>query len=258
MELLAQLKDLAPWHFDLEVAEGVRTSDGNKDDYENDDHQHVSVINPFELEPLLRRIYPEGLAGKRFLDVGCNAGGYCFLAKKLGAASTFGFDIHDHWIRQANFLKETLDIDKRGIGFAVMHLGDLDASKTADITLFKGVFYHIPDPIHDLRCLCDLTQELLILDTMTDPTIPEHCLGSYRESQTHLMSGVDGLRWVPGGPKVVEDILRWGGFTDIRLINQRKEYGDGRRGRIRLVAARSADLLKTFAVPDETDSQAEA
>jgi len=50
-------------------------------------------------------IYPKGLAGKSFLDAGCNAGGYCFVAKDLGAKETLGFDPRDHWIKQAEFCK---------------------------------------------------------------------------------------------------------------------------------------------------------
>jgi len=257
MDLLTELKDLAPWHFDLEVANGLRTSAGNAKDYEDEDHRNISVVDPFELEPLLLQLYPDGLVGKRFLDVGCNAGGYCFVANKLGATYAFGFDVHDHWIRQANFLKTQWDIDQASVEFGVMHLGDLKVAQSYDVTLFKGVFYHIPDPIHDLSHLCDLTKEVVILDTMTDPSIPEHCLGSSRESQTHLMSGVDGLNWIPGGPKVVENIFQWAGFPEVRLAKRLEQYGDGRRGRMRLVAARSKALLEAFdRLSDEINEEA--
>lgn len=254
MELLEQLRDLAPWHFDIEVADGVRTSDGNREYYKNQDHEGVSVVNPFEMESLLMRIYPGGLTGKRFLDVGCNSGGYCFVAKKLGATSAFGFDVRDHWIRQANFLKKNLNASLSGVEFRVMHLSDLDASRSTDITLFKGVFYHVPDPIYDLRTLCDLTAEIMILDTMTDSTIPEHCLGSSQESLTHLMSGVDGLHWLPGGPKAVEGIFRWAGFPELRQVNWQRRVRGRHRGRMRLIAARSAVLLEAFDRPgDESE-----
>ncbi len=251
MELLEQLTALGPWHFDIEVANGVRTSDANKDFYENEDHRNISTIDPFEIVPLIKRIYPQGLAGKRFLDVGCNGGGYCFVAKTLGAASVFGFDVRDHWIRQANFLKEALHFDMAGVEFSVMSLSELDSSRSTDITLFKGVFYHIPDPILDLRRLCDITAEVVILDTMTDATLPEHCLGVYAESETHLMSGVEGLQWAPGGPKVVERLFRWAGFPEVRLVRWQRRLTKSHRGRLRIIAARSAAFLEAFDRQDE-------
>jgi tRNA (mo5U34)-methyltransferase len=40
------------------------------------------------------------------LDCACNCGAFLFWAKELGADECFGFDIRQHWIDQAEFLRE--------------------------------------------------------------------------------------------------------------------------------------------------------
>src|SRR5262245_36679216 len=101
----AALRDLAPWHFAIEVMPGIKTVDYNKDSYGDIDLDKVGVINPYEMSPLLQDILPDGgIAGRTFLDVGCNGGGYCFVAHELGAQACYGFDVREHWIRQAEFI----------------------------------------------------------------------------------------------------------------------------------------------------------
>jgi hypothetical protein len=99
----------------MEVAPGVRTVDGNNG---ADAHGSVPLINPVELRPLLERLYPSGLAGKRFLDCACNAGGYSFVANELGA-TCFGFDVRAHWIEQARFLAQHFGKEDDALRFDV-------------------------------------------------------------------------------------------------------------------------------------------
>ena len=78
-----------------------------------------------------------------------------------------------------------------------------------DVVLFKGVFYHLPDPIDTLAKLCDLTGRAIIIDSASRSDIPGDCMVPWWESTTHVMSGVDGLAWFPGGPEVIGAILKW-------------------------------------------------
>jgi len=53
----------------------------------------------------------------------------------------------------------------------------LDSSaERFDVTVFKGIFYHLPDPIGVLGRLCDLTNETILVDTASSDLIPEACL----------------------------------------------------------------------------------
>ena len=67
--------------------------------------------------------------GKSFLDVGCNSGQYCLMAKTRGASHVVGIDINDKRLEQAKVLAsiEKLDIEfkRKGI-FEIKGLGKFD------------------------------------------------------------------------------------------------------------------------------------
>jgi hypothetical protein len=69
----------------------------------------------------------------------------------------------------------------------------------------------------------------------------------WQESKTHVMSGVDGLAWFPGGPEVIAPILKWCGFPHMRVVRHKKGGAAERfRGRFRVVATRDAKDLAAF------------
>jgi len=248
-ETLSALAALAPWHHDLELRGGIRTAVGNQSRYDDPGFANVSVLDPYELAPLLRRIYPSGLAGKNFLDVACNSGGYCFVAKSLGAATTFGFDARDHWIRQAEFVKANWPGDSEGIEFAQCDLFDVDTVRSFDICMFKGIFYHLPDPVHGLQQMADITREVIIVDTATRGDRGDMCLRLNDEGNTHTMSGIYGMAWWPSGPDLIVHILKWLGFEGCREIWWRKGDNPDNKtkvGRCRVIGARSPELLEAF------------
>jgi SAM-dependent methyltransferase len=242
--IIEQARALAPWHFDIEIFPGVRTKQLNQSTYENKDLAHVAMVHPVELKTMLTLA---GIKGRTFLDVGCNGGGYCFLAHELGATACFGFDIREHWIKQAEFIKAVKYGAAESIQFAVADAKTFAPSARYDVTLFKGIFYHLPDPITTLRSICDLTERVMVVDTATKSNIHGTCLVPWRESVTHVMSGVDGLAWLPGGPEVVNAILAWAGFPYTR-VPYHKKGGEAERfrGRLRLVAARHEGDLAAY------------
>jgi SAM-dependent methyltransferase len=246
--LLKQLEALAPWHFDLEIAHGLRTIQGNRERYEDAAVRNVAVVRPEEMEPLLRRVYPEGLCGRSFLDAACNSGGYSFLAKRLGADRTFGFDARELWIRQAEFLKRHWPGDTSGMRFEQRGIHDLESEEKFDVALFKGVFYHLPDPIAGLERVAKLTHELIIVDSETDGERGDLCLRLNFEEEEHVMSGVHDLAWFPSGPDLLARVLQWLGFPEVREIAWHTKHSPRRRapGRCRVIGARSAALLARF------------
>jgi len=247
--LIAQIRSLAPWHMDIEVAPGVRT--GQVGAAAAKEHgREVSLLDPAHIRPLLSSIYPQGLAGRRVLDVACNSGGYCFLACDMGADFAFGFDVREHWIRQAEFLRRCLGTGDDRVQFAQCDLAEIDQrleSSRFDLCLFKGIFYHLPDPVTGLKKAADMTGEILILDTATAVDKPDGFLQLAFESAEPVMSGVHELAWLPTGPGVLKGILKWLGLVETRLVFWNKQ--PGKLGRIRIVAARSKTLLEHF---DET------
>lgn len=246
-----ELERLAPWHFNIEVEPGLWTKDCNKPDYESSDHNSVGLIDPSEMTRLLQTILPGGIADKTFLDVGCNGGGYCFLAHEMGARRTHGFDVREHWINQANYVKSVRYPDADHIEFQVADAKTFRRESRFDVTLFKGIFYHLPDPISVLRDVCDMTERAVIVDTVGRSDIPESAMIPWNESTTHVMSGVDGLAWFPGGPAAVKVILEWAGFPHMRVVHWKHGTPETRnRGRFRVFATRDERDQADYSGPE--------
>jgi tRNA (mo5U34)-methyltransferase len=236
-EIIECAKALVPWHYDFEIVEGVRTHSLN--DPEDPNHTMILALDPQRIVPIFKRLYPEGLAGKDVLDIGCNAGGYCFLAAELGARSAVGFDIRQHWLNQAALIHRTKYPELKNVAFKI---GD---AKTAlkdfgsvDIVIFNGIFYHLPDPVGVLLQACDVARETIFVNTMTSDNIPENCLVPKIESKTQLLSGVDGLSWIPGGPAVMRIILRHAGFERFEVNFHARGLDDKGRGRMEVIGRR--------------------
>ena len=235
-QLVAKARTLAPWHFNYRLTEDTCTADLNSSAASDPNKSNVGTVDPSELKQFFGRYYPNGLAGKTVLDVGCNSGGYCFIAAQLGARRAIGFDIRQHWIDQANFIHSALYPNLSNVEF---RLGDAKTlTEEVEITIFKGVFYHLPDPIHVLLSLCSATKETILVDTASSEEVPEHCLFPIQESTSHLMSGVDGLSWFPGGPAAITPVLKYAGFTKIDLIFWHHKVVRDALGRFRVVAQR--------------------
>lgn len=250
----SQLKEeiirLGPWHHDVQVTPEVSTGaflEAPKGTYS----YNPSFIDPKDhLANILGKIYPDGLEGRTFLDSACNGGGYCFAAKDLGASESFGFDARKHWIDQARFLTENRSWSTDGMRFEELDLYDLPTLglEPFDVTLFKGIFYHLPDPITGLKVAADLTREVLILNTATLNDVPDGMLSLYPEGTERLMSGVHGLAWFPTGPDVLAQILKWMGFAETRLVFwvDQKTNQPRQRGRLEIIASRREGMLDEF------------
>jgi tRNA (mo5U34)-methyltransferase len=237
---------LGPWHFDIEVAEGLTT----RVSLEAPPGAHPESFGPVVFQDLraehrlyLKNLYPDGLEGRTVLDCACNSGGFLFWSRELGAGSCFGFDVREHWIRQARFIQEHRP-DAGDMQFEVMDLYDLPdrGLDPFDLTIFRGLFYHLPDPVTGLKIAADLTNEVLIIDTNTRAGMPDGTLALEQEGKDALMLGVYGLNWHPTGPETVIRILEWAGFVDFLVISWVREYEPG-TGRFNMVASKRPGLL---------------
>ena len=255
-----QLVALHPWHLKVEIGEGLTTEyvqHVNADELPPHDGFVTFVDKEREFKNLMGSIYREGLAGKTFLDCACNCGGFCFWAKDLGAQRAFGFDVREHWIKQAQFLKKHRTADSRGVNFKISDLYDVPKLRLApfDITLFRGIFYHLPDPVTGLKIAADLTRELMYIDTATveisDSEKSSGGLIASFEGVKSPMSGVHRMNWYPTGPKVMRHLLEWLGFVETRVIwhlrneSPPKDSGilAGHKGRIGILAAKVKGLI---------------
>ena len=250
-ELKQEIIRLGPWHLDVQVIPGLSSSaflEAPEGTYDASAESvgPVSFLDPrVPFQNQMRKIYPEGLEGCSFLDCACNCGAYSFWMKELGAGSCFGFDVRDHWINQARFLLEHREGPSDGISFERLDLYDLSKRdlEQFDVTLFKGIFYHLPDPVAGLKLAADLTREVLVVNTEVRIDLDDGMLVLDEEETAALMSGVYGLNWIPTGPRVMERILNWMGFPETRLTRWVAYPSRPHQGRLQIVGARESGRL---------------
>ena len=248
--LLEEIRALRPWHLDIPLTESLSTGSAfAAKTLEREDNAGVSLISPRDAcVNFVSRLFDGSLSGKSFLDCACNSGGYCFFARELGAERCFGFDVRKHWIDQARFVQRhrtVAPVDK--IEFREMDLADLASLQLEpfDFVLFKGIFYHLADPIAALKTVADLTRDVLWFNSATYDDADGNSLYCTYESPDPVMSGVHVLSWLPTGPQVMGKILYWCGFRDIRVTFHKKQLSvdEPRRGRIEIFAAKEPGRL---------------
>jgi tRNA (mo5U34)-methyltransferase len=124
------------------------------------------------VDDLVRHAFPAlldacggSLAGERILDVACNCGGFSVEAAKLGADYVLGFDVVEHYIEQANFIKRALKLEQ--VEFKRMDIEDVDVSTIGqfDITFCFGILYHLENPVSAMKRLASVTQHAMLVDT---------------------------------------------------------------------------------------------
>jgi SAM-dependent methyltransferase len=252
--LRAEIARLGPWHHDIEVAPGVWTGDEPLSAERSDGRKPTTYRPEGHIRALVRDLAGGDLGGRSFLDCACNGGGHSLTAARLGAGRCFGFDAREHWVEQARFLARFAP--HRDMRFERLELRDLPSLGLGrfGVTLFSGIFYHLPDPVNGLRIAADHTEGFLILNTAARPQ-RGHALALARESAVQPMSGVDGLAWLPSGPGVLQEILSWCGFPATRLHWHRRTSKGW--SRLQLIAARDEAAFAHFdrARPDLTGNR---
>ena len=251
VDLRDEIIELAPWHLEVQVTPGMSTAVSLEAAAAETSGSRgpVELHNPEQgFNDLLGTIYPDGLDGRSVLDCACNCGAYLFWAKEAGAGECLGFDVREHWIEQARFLRERRTVAPTDdMRFEVWDLHDLPDKglQPFDITVFNGIFYHLPDPIAGLRIAADLTRELIIVNTMTYHGAPDGFFAVNEESQEQILSGVHGLSWRPTGPDVMETVLRWAGFEETWLIWWMRQFGgpESKAGRMQVIGSKRPYLL---------------
>jgi tRNA (mo5U34)-methyltransferase len=238
---------LGPWHQEVQITPELSTAAWLQTFPEEEGPGHLLDARE-GWQQTLGRLFPEGLEGRSVFDCACNCGGYLFWSKEMGAGRCFGFDVREHWIKQARFLLENRVWPAEDLRFEVRDLYDVPALGLApfDICVFKGIFYHLPDPIRGLKIAADLTKQLLVLNTAMRADLPDGLLALEQEEVEPFKSGVYGLGWFPTGPGVLADILRWAGFVDTVVTRQ----GPGTRivngrpmARVEVLASKEHGLL---------------
>ena len=234
---------LAPWHLNVRIAPDLET----RDFYEAGPPPTNSFYDPaLRIKPLLRSIYPDRIDGKSVLDCACNNGAFLFAVREMGAGRCLGTDVREHWVEQARFLARHRG-ESDDLTFKVLDLYDLPTLglEPFDITIFAGIFYHLPDPIRGLQIAADLARELIFVSSMARSSQPDGLLAVDEESMEDPLYGVYGLNWHPTGPEVIRRMLEHMGFVETRCCRWRMSKHPG-TDFVQVVGARTEGGLAHF------------
>ena len=122
---------LAPWFHNLHLPDGRQTAP-----------DHPLGDFPALMWERIAPHVPADLRGKRALDIGCNAGFYCFELARRGAEVT-GLDVDEHYLAQARWAAARYGVEER-VRFRQGQVYDLAReAEEYDVVLFLGVLYHL-------------------------------------------------------------------------------------------------------------------
>jgi tRNA (mo5U34)-methyltransferase len=148
---------LGPWFQNLHLPNGIQTAP-----------KHSLGDYPLFKWEAIAPILPTRLDGWRVLDIGCNAGFYCFELARRGA-EIVGIDHDPHYLAQAKWASQQFGLEDR-IAFKEMQVYDLiRVSDVFDLVLFMGVFYHLRYPLLALDAVVRRVGKLLLFQTLSMP-----------------------------------------------------------------------------------------
>jgi tRNA (mo5U34)-methyltransferase len=148
---------LSPWFHNLHLPDGSQTAP-----------DHFLGDFPSYKWMEIASCLPDDLSGWNVLDIGCNAGFYCFELARLGAR-VVGIDSDPHYLAQARWAAGLYGLTDR-ILFLEMQVYDLIRTRGVfDLVLFLGVFYHLRYPLLGLDIVSRKTKRLMVFQTLTMP-----------------------------------------------------------------------------------------
>ena len=107
------------------------------------------------------------LAGKRVIDLGCNAGFWSLCSIESGCDFVLGIDGRQMHIDQANFVFQVKEIEESRYKFIAGNIYDLDFQQFGDfdIVFCLGLMYHISRPMVLMEKIAQVSSDILIVDT---------------------------------------------------------------------------------------------
>ena len=147
------------WHYEFDLG-GVRTPIFNRTHV----NRHAQRREYF-FAPLIQ-LCGGSLAGKRVLDLGCNAGFWSLAAVEAGAELVVGVDGRQMHVDQANLVFEAKGVDRARYQFL---RGDVFTTEVDqgpfDVVLCLGLLYHVSNPFGLMDRIAAWSDDLVVIDT---------------------------------------------------------------------------------------------
>jgi tRNA (mo5U34)-methyltransferase len=184
-ELQARIDSFPRWHYEFDL-QGIKTPIW--------DHGHINRHNQrvaYFFDPLVA-MFGGSLAGKRVLDLGCNAGFWSLKAIEAGADFVLGIDGRQMHVEQANLVFEVSQVDPGRYEFRTGNVFTDDFSDKGpfDIVLCLGLMYHVSKPVELVERASAVNTDVLLIDTSISNTAGSS-VRLHRESLDEPRNAVD-------------------------------------------------------------------
>lgn len=195
------------------------------------------------------------LAGKRVLDLGCNAGYWSLRAIEAGCDYVLGIDGRQMHVDQAEFVFEVKEVDRERYDFTVANIFDLDFARfgSFDVVLCLGLMYHISKHVDLMEQISRVNSDLLVIDTLLS-TEPGSFMELRRDRPGEPRDAVDYELVMVPTERAVYELVEQFGYSAATLKPQFESYeasGDYRNGARRaFFCAKETDLSD---LPAETE-----
>jgi SAM-dependent methyltransferase len=240
-EIKRTIASFARWHYRF-VLDGHVTPIWREDQV----NRHEQRARYF-LDPLVS-LLGGSLAGKRVLDLGCNAGFWAMRVVQAGCRRVVGVDARQMHIDQANFIFEVNKISSERYKFVHADIFDLDYARLGpfDVVLCLGLLYHISKPVELFDRINATGADIVVVDTALSlapgtyleiryesPEIPPNAFGNPMVMYPTAQAVIELLRQIGYSARVLKPE-----FTDYTGC---WDYEHGRRRAF--VAAKDQGLL---------------
>lgn len=241
-EIEERLRRLPEWHYEFDLG-GVKTKIRDPSWVNRHQQRRRYLFDPIADAGLV--------AGRRVLDLGCNAGFWSLAAIEAGCAHVRGLDARSQHVAQAELVFEANGIPRDRYEFRQVNVFDPGAlTGEFDIVLCLGLLYHVSKPIELLERIAALEPKLLLIDSTLAPDRDALLRVSHDPLDDPRMSADYSLVFVPSAPAVAEMAEAVG----YRCVALRPEFDDWdgcddfRTGkRLGFACARTIDPATVFA-----------
>jgi SAM-dependent methyltransferase len=246
-ELEDRIAAFPRWQYRFEFDGGVRTPVAS----EAQANRHTERRRYF-FDALLRATGGT-LAGRRVLDLGCNAGFWSLQAIEADADFVLGIDGREQAIEQARLVFEAKGVEQQRHRFEVGNLFEHPIAESFDVVLCLGLLDVTARPLELFELMSATGAELLVIDTGISRITPAVFEVSSLSDPNNAIDHTITL--VPSRRAVVELAAQFG-YSTVALAHEMLDYSgldDYRRGRrLAFLCSRSKPLHGLAEAPAQT------
>lgn len=209
--LRRRIESFPRWHYEFELG-GIRTPIFNPK-FRNRHEQRKRYF----FDPLVA-LSGGSLAGKRVLDLGCNAGFWSLCAIQAGCEFVLGIDARNMHVEQAHLVFETKGVPPERYRFVQASVLDTNtvAEGAFDVVLCLGLLYHISEPFSLIELIARCNTDLLVVDTDL-ANVPGSWLKLGRERLEEPSQAADYELVAVPSKQAVLDLVRQFGYSVVTL-----------------------------------------